>query len=54
MAVINNGFKPKFVDINLSNLSMDNKKIINSVSRKTGRVMTHAQDLMASQKILDF
>ena len=34
MAVINNGFKPKFVDINLSNLSMDNKKIINSVSRK--------------------
>ena len=27
MAVINNGFKPKFVDINLSNLSMDNKKL---------------------------
>ncbi len=56
MAVINNGFKPKFVDINLSNLSMDNKKIINSVSRKTVAVfMTHAQGFNGiSKKLLDF
>ena len=56
MAVINNGFKPKFVDINLSNLSMDNKKIINSVSRKTVAVfVTHAQGFNGiSKKLLDF
>ena len=56
MAVINNGFKPKFVDINLSNLSMDNDKIINSVSSKTVAVfMTHAQGFNGiSKKLLDF
>ncbi len=56
MAVINNGFEPKFVDINLSNLSMDNEKIINSISKKTVAVfMTHAQGFNGiSKKLLDF
>ncbi len=56
MAVINNGFKPKFVDINLSNLSMDNEKIIKSISKKTVAVfMTHAQGFNGiSKQLLDF
>ena len=56
MSVINNGFKPKFVDINLSNLSMDNEKIINSISSNTVAVfMTHAQGFNGiSKKLLDF
>ena len=54
MAVINNGFKPKFVDINLNNLSMNNDKIINAISPKTVAVfMTHAQGFNGiSQKLL--
>ena len=56
MAVINNGFEPKFIDINLGNLSMDNEKIINSISKKTVAVfMTHAQGFNGiSKKLLDF
>ena len=56
MAVINNGFEPKFVDINLSNLSMDNEKIIKSISKKTLAVfMTHAQGFNGiSKQLLDF
>ncbi len=54
MAVINNGFKPKFVDINLNNLSMNNDKIINAISPKTVAVfITHAQGFNGiSQKLL--
>ena len=54
MAVINNGFKPKFVDINLNNLSMNNEKIINALSSKTVAVfMTHAQGFNGiSQKLI--
>ena len=44
MAVINNGFKPKFVDIDIRTLSMDNDKIIKSITSKTVAVfLTHAQ-----------
>ncbi len=44
MAVINNGFKPKFVDIDLENLSMNNEQIKNAITKKTVAVfMTHAQ-----------
>ncbi len=44
MAVINNGFKPKFVDINIENLCMNSDKIINSCNKKTAAVfITHAQ-----------
>jgi len=56
MAVINNGFSPKFVDINLSNLSMDADKIIKSISKKTVAVfITHAQGFNGiNNKLLNF
>ncbi len=56
MAVINNGFKPKFVDIDLKNLSMNNDKIINTITSKTLAVfMTHAQGFNGiSKKLLEF
>ena len=56
MAVINNGFSPKFVDINLSNLSMDVDKIIKSISKKTVAVfITHAQGFNGiNNKLLNF
>ena len=39
-----NGFKPVFVDINLSNLSMDINQVIKKISNKTLAVfITHAQ-----------
>ena len=43
-SIFNAGFTPKFVDINLNNLSMDNEKIINSISKKTVAVLlSHIQ-----------
>ena len=35
IALIKNDFKPKFVDINLNTLSMNNELIIKSLSKKT-------------------
>ncbi|RPG59431.1 MAG: DegT/DnrJ/EryC1/StrS aminotransferase family protein [Flavobacteriales bacterium TMED235] len=44
IALIKNDFKPKFVDINLRTLSMDNKSIIDKLNSKTKAVfLTHAQ-----------
>ena len=44
IALIKNDFKPKFVDINLNTLSMNNDLIINSLSKNTKAVfITHAQ-----------
>ena len=44
MAVINNGFKPKFVDVDLESLSMNNDQIKKSVNKNTVAVfLTHAQ-----------
>ena len=44
MAVINNGFIPKFVDINLKTLSMDPDLVIKNISSRTAAVfLTHAQ-----------
>ena len=44
IALIKNDFKPKFVDINLNTLSMNNDLIIKSLSKKTKAVfITHAQ-----------
>ena len=44
MAVINNGFTPKFVDINLKTLSMDPDLVIKNISSRTAAVfLTHAQ-----------
>ena len=43
-AVILNGFKPVFVDINLSNLSMNTNEIFKKINKKTlGVFITHAQ-----------
>ena len=43
-AVILNGFKPVFVDINLSNLSMNVEEILKKINKKTlGVFITHAQ-----------
>ena len=44
VSVINNGFKPVFVDINLDNLCMDETHILKSLNKKTKAVfITHAQ-----------
>ena len=44
IALIKNDFKPKFVDINLRTLAMDNKFIIDKLNSKTKAVfLTHAQ-----------
>ena len=43
-AVIQNNFKPKFVDINLNTLSMDPNKVIKNLNKNTKAVfLTHAQ-----------
>lgn len=44
VSVINNNFKPVFVDINLYNLSMNVDEILKKISKKTKAVfLTHAQ-----------
>jgi CDP-6-deoxy-D-xylo-4-hexulose-3-dehydrase len=43
-SVIQNGFKPVFVDVNFKNLAMDEDQIIKKISKKTKAVfITHAQ-----------
>ena len=43
-SIIMNGFKPIFVDINLSNLSMDTNEVLKKINKKTLAVfITHAQ-----------
>ena len=43
-SVIMNGFKPVFVDVNLSNLSMNVDQVLNKINKKTLAVfITHAQ-----------
>ena len=43
-SVVMNGFKPIFVDINFSNLSMNTEEVIKKISKKTLAVfITHAQ-----------
>ena len=56
MAVINNNFKPKFVDINLENLSMSVNEIIKNSSKKTvACFITHAQGFNGlNSKLLNF
>ena len=54
-AVIQNNFKPVFVDINPNNLCMSEEKIIKKINKKTVAVfMTHAQGFngLSSQLIL--
>lgn len=54
VAVIENGFKPVFVDINLKNLSMCEKDLLKKINKKTEAVfITHAQGFNGlSTKIL--
>ena len=43
-SIIMNGFKPIFVDINLSNLSMNSEQVLKKINKKTLAVfITHAQ-----------
>jgi len=52
-SVIMNGFKPVFVDINFSNLSMSVDDVIKKISKKTLAVfITHAQGFNGLNKIL--
>ncbi len=55
-SVIQNGFTPKFADIDLKNLSMDPKKIMEAVTVDTRAVfLTHVQGFNGlSQELLDF
>ena len=55
-SIIQNGFKPVFVDINMDTLSMNNEKIINAVNKNTIAVfLTHAQGFNGlSSKLLKF
>ncbi len=55
-SVIQNGFTPKFADINLSNLAMDTECIKESITSKTVAVfLTHAQGFNGlTQSLLDF
>ena len=52
-SVVMNGFKPVFVDINLSNLSMNVDEVIKKISKKTLAVfITHAQGFNGLSKKL--
>jgi len=52
-SVIQNNFKPIFVDINPKNLSMNEKMVINKISKKTKAVfLTHAQGFNGLSKNL--
>jgi CDP-4-dehydro-6-deoxyglucose reductase, E1 len=53
LAVIKNGFKPKFVDINLNTLSLNNDLILKSINKKTKAVfITHAMGFNSLTKEL--
>jgi CDP-6-deoxy-D-xylo-4-hexulose-3-dehydrase len=52
-SILMNGFKPVFVDINLSNLSMDTEQVLKKISKKTLAVfITHAQGFNGLNDIL--
>lgn len=55
VSVINNGFKPIFVDINLNNLSMNIEQVLNNINSKTKAVfITHAQGFNGlNEKLLE-
>ena len=55
-SVIMNGFKPVFVDINFSNLSMNTEQVLKKISKKTLAVfITHAQGFNAiNDKLLKY
>ena len=55
VSVIKNSFKPKFVDINLNNLSMDTDEIVKKINSKTVAVfIAHIQGFNAvNNKLLN-
>ncbi len=56
VSVINSGFKPIFVDINLKNLALDEEKVKKKISKKTAAIfLTHAMGFVGiSKKFLKF
>ena len=54
-SIIYNGFKPRFVDINLSNLAMNTDEIIKNINKKTRAILlTHILGFNGlDQKLLD-
>ena len=55
-AVINSGFKPVFVDINLTNLALDEELVKTNISKKTAAIfLTHAMGFLGiSKSLLDY
>ena len=56
VSILKNGFTPKFVDINLKNLSLDEDQIIKNITKKTKIIfLTHAQGFNGlSERLLRF
>lgn len=56
VSVINAGFKPVFVDINLKNLALDEEKVKKKISKKTAAIfLTHAMGFVGiSKKFLKY
>ena len=53
VSVIDNGFKPVFIDIKLNNLSLDENKVIEKINKKTKAIfITHAQGFNGLSKKL--
>ncbi len=51
VSVVNSGFKPIFVDINLKNLALDEKKVIKKISKRTAAIfLTHAMGFVGISK----
>jgi CDP-6-deoxy-D-xylo-4-hexulose-3-dehydrase len=56
VSVINSGFKPVFVDINLKNLALDEERVKKKISKKTAAIfLTHAMGFVGiSKKFLQY
>ena len=53
VSVVNSGFKPIFVDINLKNLALDEKRVIKKITKKTAAIfLTHAMGFVGVSKNL--
>ena len=51
VSIINSGFKPIFVDINLRNLALDEEKVKKKISKKTAAIfLTHAMGFVGISK----
>ena len=51
VSIVNSGFKPIFVDINLKNLALDEKKVIKKISKRTAAIfLTHAMGFVGISK----